>query len=88
MVNSLKIGLFAVAASLIASLAHAGPCQIGNPSNNCPPPVGNVVFDGIDNQPVPHSYTAYTTLQFTVTETTTDLTFAFRDDPSFLSSTM
>jgi PEP-CTERM motif len=50
--------------------------------NNDPPPAGPVILD-LDGQPVPHSYTAYST-SFVATSTTSDISFAFREDPSFL----
>ena len=88
----LKLALLATTALLIAGQAYAdpvGPCPVGGPPNNCPPPAGNVIFDnvifdGINNQPVPHVYTNYTTLQFMATGASTNLSFAFREDQAFL----
>ena len=84
MLKNLKLALLAIVALLIANEAYANPCPPGNPPTNCGPPVGNVVFDGINHQPVPHVYTPYTTNPFTATQAMTNVTFAFREDPAFL----
>jgi hypothetical protein len=51
--------------------------------NNNPPPAGPVVLD-LAGTAVPNSYTQYTT-SFVAGTTSTDLSFAFREDPAFLS---
>jgi hypothetical protein len=50
--------------------------------NNDPPPAGPVVLD-LNGQAVPNTYTPYTT-SFLATATTSDISFAFREDPAFL----
>jgi hypothetical protein len=51
--------------------------------NNNSPPAGPVILD-LAGTPVPHSYTQYTT-SFVAGTTSTDLSFAFREDPAFIS---
>ena len=49
---------------------------------NNPPPAGPVVLD-LAGQPVPHTFTPYHT-SFTATTASSDISFAFREDPAFL----
>ncbi len=74
----LKTALLLVFAMLLANQAYAQ-------GNNDPPPAGPVILD-LNGQPVPHTYTSYTT-SFTAASTTTDFSFAFREDPAFLELT-
>ena len=84
-----KIGLTAVYVGLLSFLAStmmtqqalANPCPPGNPPTNCAPPTGAIL--DLTGTPIPHSYTQYTA-NFTATAPTTNLSFAFRDDPAFL----
>jgi hypothetical protein len=50
-------------------------------SNN-PPPAGPVILD-LNGTAIPHAYANYTA-SFVATSSTTDLSFAFREDPAFL----
>jgi hypothetical protein len=50
--------------------------------NNEPPPAGPVVLD-LNGTPVPHTFTTYS-VGFTASSTTSDISFAFREDPAFL----
>lgn len=52
------------------------------PAVNCPPPVGTAIFDLVNYPPIPHSYTNYS-VNFTAIGSTTDLAFAFREDPDY-----
>jgi hypothetical protein len=56
----------------------------GSPANaqNEPPPPGPVVLN-LDGTPIPHTYTQYFT-SFNATTGASYVTFAFRDDQSFL----
>jgi hypothetical protein len=67
----------------IAGPVFANPCPPGDPPTNCGPPTGDVVFDlaASSDPAIPHSYTEYTTT-FVATSSTTDLAFAFREDPA------
>jgi len=76
MKNSLKVGLLAALALLLANQAHAQPF-------NEPPPLGAIL--DLNGTPIPHSYVQYTTPEFIATNLTTNISFAFRDDPAFLS---
>jgi len=76
----LTAGLTALA---ISGQVLANPCPPGDPPTNCAPPVGTAIFD-LAGQAVPHSYTEYTA-NFTAIGSTTDLAFAFREDPAFWS---
>lgn len=78
--NSLKLGLLIVTI-LFASQAYANPCPPGNPPTNCGPPAGAIL--DLNDTPVPHTYQQYTT-SFTATNTTTNVSFSFREDPAFL----
>jgi PEP-CTERM motif len=71
----LKVGLSAALALLLANQANAQPM-------NEPPPAGPVILD-LNGTPVPHTYQQYTA-SFTANSTTTNLSFAFREDPAFL----
>jgi hypothetical protein len=72
---------FASGAALAVSLLFAG--QALATANNDPPPAGPVILD-LAGTPVPHVYTQYN-VSFVADSTTTDLSFAFREDPAFLS---
>jgi hypothetical protein len=71
-----------VRAALLASCAMLLSNQVYAAGTNNPPPAGPVVLD-LAGQPVPHTYTAYST-GFTATTATSDISFAFREDPNFL----
>lgn len=79
--NSLKLGLLIAITILFASQAYANPCPPGNPPTNCGPPAGAIL--DLNDTPVPHTYQQYTT-SFTATNTTTNVSFSFREDPAFL----
>ena len=64
-----------VLALLLASQASAA-------GNNNPPPAGPVVLDLV-GMAVPHTYTQYN-VSFAAPTASTDLSFAFREDPAFL----
>jgi hypothetical protein len=81
MVNSLKIGLLAGFALLIGQQAYANPCPPGNPPTNCGPPAGAIL--DLNGTAVPHTYQMYST-SFTATNASTNISFAFREDPAFL----
>lgn len=72
----LLIGSTAIASVILYGSAFAA-------GNNNPPPAGPVILD-LDGQAVPHQYTQYTA-SFVASSATTDLSFAFREDPAFLS---
>ena len=85
-----KLAALAALAGL-AGPVLANPCPPGNPPTNCGPPVGNVIFDlagtsGPNNgsTAVPHVQTLYTAT-FIATNTTTNFSFALREDPAFWS---
>lgn len=67
-------------AALAFALVLAG--QAGAAGANNPPPVGPVILD-LAGTAVPHTYTQYT-VNFVAGATSTDLSFAFREDPSFM----
>lgn len=62
--------------------AFANPCPPGNPPTNCAPPSGPVILD-LAGQAVPHGFQQYTA-SFIAGVTTTQISFAFREDPDFL----
>jgi PEP-CTERM motif-containing protein len=65
-----------------AQQAFANPCPPGNPPTNCAPPSGPVILD-LAGQAVPHTFQPYSA-SFLAGVTTTQISFAFREDPSFL----
>ena len=73
--------LLAVTGFLIAGQASATICVAPATANNCAPPTGALL--DLAGTPVPHTYRQYTT-SFVATMTTTNLSFAFREDPAFL----
>ena len=77
---SVKAAL-AAASFLIAGQAFATVCVPPATANNCAPPTG-AIYD-LAGTPVPHIYTLYTT-SFVASLATTNLSFAFREDPAFL----
>ena len=62
--------------------AFANPCPPGNPPTNCAPPSGPVILD-LAGQAVPHTFQEYTA-SFVAGVTTTQISFAFREDPAYL----
>jgi hypothetical protein len=66
---------------LLAALAIPLANQ-ANAQNNEPPPAGPVVLD-LNGTPVPHTYQQYTAT-FVATTANSFISFAFREDPSFL----
>jgi hypothetical protein len=74
--------LYLAGAFLFASQAFANPCPPGNPPTNCAPPPGAIL--DLSGSPIPHSYQQYT-VNFEATGASTNLSFAFRDDPAFLN---
>jgi hypothetical protein len=73
MKNSLKLGLLVASALLLANQAHA---------QNDPPPSGAIL--DLAGLPLPTVYTNYT-VDFIATTASTNLSFAFRHDPGYLS---
>jgi len=78
---SFKHLVLGTAAWLLSSHAFANPCPPGNPPTNCAPPPGAVL--DLNGTAIPHQYQQYT-LNFTATAATTNVSFAFREDPAFL----
>ena len=81
MVNISKISFLAALALLLANQAHALPCPPGNPPTNCGPPAGAIL--DLNGLPNPNVYTNYS-VNFVATATTTNISFALRNDPAFL----
>ncbi len=80
--NVLRCSFLAALALLFANgQAFANPCPPGNPPTNCAPPTGAIL--DLNGTPIPTSYTQYFT-SFVATDTTTNLSFAFREDPAFI----
>jgi hypothetical protein len=73
-----RLVLMISAATLWAGAAMAAPM-------NEPPPVGPVILD-LDGTAIPHSYQTYS-VNFFASSAATNLSFAFREDPAFLSLT-
>ena len=73
-----KFGTALLATFAMLPLASGANAQ----ANNDPPPAGWIL--DLAGQPIPHSYTTYTTT-FTATSTSTNFSFAFREDPAFLN---
>ena len=68
------VAVLALATTLLAGNAYA--------QNNEPPPSGPVVLN-LSGTPIPHTFTTYNT-SFIATSTTSNISFAFREDPAFL----
>ena len=85
MKNSLKRGLVVALALLLSNQAHAGllPGQDYVDPTNEPPPPGAIL--DLNGTAIPKSYTSYTTPAFIATSSSTNISFAFREDPAFLS---
>jgi len=79
----LTVGFVLAVATFCASgQAFANPCPPGNPPTNCAPPTGAIM--DLNGLAVPHQYQMYT-VNFTASQALTNLSFAFREDPAFLS---
>ena len=72
--KNLKLALMAVSALVLANQVQA--------ASNDPAPAGPVILN-LDGTAIPHSYTQYTA-SFVAANATTNLSFAFREDPAFL----
>jgi hypothetical protein len=81
--KNLTLALIAASALTFIDQAQAGPLPPGDPGMNNPPPAGPIILD-LAGTPVPKVYTNYT-VSFVAANTTTNLSFAFREDPAFLS---
>jgi hypothetical protein len=82
--KALTFALMATSAILLVDQAHAGllPGQAFVDPTNLPPPTGNVI-DQLTGLPIVGNYQTRT-VNFTATMGMTNLSFAFREDPSFL----
>ncbi len=83
MKNILRCMLLAASAFLLANEALAQACTTPGTASNCPAPAGPVILN-LDGTPITsYTYTLYSQ-SFTATDASTNLSFAFREDPSFL----
>lgn len=73
--------LLAASAMIASHPASANVCVPGNARVNCAPPAGAIL--DLDGTAIPQAYTRYT-VSFTAQGAATTLSFAFRDDRSFL----
>lgn len=79
--RTLKCVVLAASAALLVNEASALPCPPGNPPTNCAPPAG-AIFD-LNGTSIFHSYSNYN-VNFVATAASTNISFAFREDPAFL----
>jgi len=79
--NAFTCALLIALALLLAHGAYALPCPPGNPPTNCAPPPGAIL--DLAGTPIPHSYQQYF-VNFAAVAATTNISFAFREDPAFL----
>ena len=79
--KALRLGVMAVLGLLLGHQAFANPCPPGNPPTNCAPPLGAIL--DLDGTPIPHTYQQYS-VNFTATQASSNISFAFREDPAFL----
>jgi hypothetical protein len=80
-VKAIKFAFLPLLALLLAGQVLANPCPPGNPPTNCAPPLGAIL--DLDGTAIPHAYAQYA-VNFVATDTTTNISFAFREDPAFL----
>ena len=82
----LKCLVLTASACLLINEAIANPCPPGNPPTNCAPPPGWILDLAAPEptQSVPDTYTQYS-VNFTATQASTNISFAFREDPAFFS---
>ena len=78
---ALKCALLTALTFFLANQTFANPCPPGNPPTNCAPPPGAIL--DLHGTPIPHTYTQYS-VDFTATAASTNISFAFREDPAFL----
>jgi hypothetical protein len=81
MKSALKFALAVCLCLSGATAAYANPCPPGNPPTNCAPPTGAIL--DLDGTPIAHTYTAHS-VAFIATNPSTNISFAFREDPAFL----
>src|SRR5436309_13966830 len=81
--NDLKLALLSSLAVLAANQTYAPPGPPGNPPTNCGPPTSPPPILDLNGTPVPHTYQQYS-VNFTATAGSTNISFAFREDPAFL----
>src|SRR5215470_1580706 len=81
MKNVLRYALLVVLAFSLANQAFALLCPPGNPPTNCAPPTGAIL--DLNGTAIPHVYTQYS-VNFVAASTSTNISFAFREDPAFL----
>ena len=81
MKNISKLAWLAMLVFFLSNQAFANPCPPGNPPTNCAPPAGAIL--DLNGTPVPHVYTPYH-ISFMAVAPTTNISFAFRNDPAFL----
>src|SRR5215831_15556082 len=77
----LQFAFLATVTLALASQAFANPCPPGNPPTNCAPPPGAIL--DLAGTPIPHAYQQYS-VPFVASSTSTNISFAFREDPAFL----
>lgn len=80
--KSIVKAVLAAATFLVASQASATVCAPGDGPNNCAPPTG-AIFD-LSGTPILPGFTQYT-VTFVAALATTNLSFALREDPAFIS---
>jgi len=71
--------VLAVLVFLLGNQAFASPCPF--PPTNCAPPPGAIL--DLDGTAVPDVYTRYS-ISFVAAKASTNISFAFREDPAFL----
>ena len=79
--NVLRCALLVLLAFSLTNQAFALLCPPGNPPTNCAPPTGAIL--DLNGTAIPHVYTQYS-VNFVAASTSTNISFAFRDDPAFL----
>jgi hypothetical protein len=81
--KALKLLLAAAASLAFAGQAYAGVMAPGDPGSNNPPPAGNVIYS-LTGQTISTSYQT-ATVSFVASGASTNLSFAFREDPAFIN---
>jgi hypothetical protein len=82
MSSSIKLLRMQSLAVLFVSAAMCAPSAFAQ-ANNDPPPVGAIL--DLSGQPVNHGAAVSESVGFTAALASTDITFAFREDPAFIS---
>lgn len=81
MTKIIRSALLGLIGMVFATQAFATVCTVGMGADNCAPPTGGIL--DLNGTAIPGSYQQYS-VNWIATDTTTNISFALRDDPAFV----